>query len=70
VVVPSTTPPAITERLSKELQTALADPQVRQKMTELGVVPTPSDIPQMRKYWNDETGYWVQFIRNQGISLD
>ncbi|MPS95525.1 MAG: tripartite tricarboxylate transporter substrate binding protein [Comamonas sp.] len=70
VVVASGTPGVITDLLSRQLQTALEDPSVRQKMQELGVVATPSDAAGMRKYWNDEAGYWVRFIKEQGISLD
>lgn len=70
VVVASGTPAAIVERLSQALQTAIKTPEVTQKMQALGVQPTPSDAAAMRQYWQEESGYWVRFIRAQRIFLD
>lgn len=70
MVVASGTPPAIVERLGRELQLAIGNPEVRSKMIELGVEPTPSDAAAMKDYWNKQARYWPSLIRERQISLD
>ena len=70
MVVASGTPPAIVERLGRELQLAIGNPEVRSKMLELGVEPTPSDAAAMKDYWNKQARYWPSLIRERQISLD
>ena len=49
---------------------AIGNPEVRSKMLELGVEPTPSDAAAMKDYWNKQARYWPSLIRERQISLD
>jgi tripartite-type tricarboxylate transporter receptor subunit TctC len=54
VFVPAKTPPAITERLYQEIEKALRNPDVRDKLNKLGVQPMPMTSPQFSDYVRKE----------------
>jgi tripartite-type tricarboxylate transporter receptor subunit TctC len=70
VVVPQATPLAVRERLSKELQLAMANPAVRSKLTEAGWEPNPSDPQLMAAYMAIEKLKWHKLIKDQGIRVE
>lgn len=70
LVVPASTPAAIQERLSKEMQAAVGNESVRKKLQEGGWEPVPSDSVLMKTYAFAETKKWHALIRERGISLD
>ncbi len=69
-VVPARTPPAIVERLNKEVQQALADPTVRARLAELGVSSAPQSPEQFGAYLQRETRKWNELIKKTGLKAD
>ena len=70
LVVPSTTPAHIVDRLSAEMQKAVNTPSVRARLLELGLEPIPSDPANMAKRWREDVNFWPKLIRERNISLD
>jgi tripartite-type tricarboxylate transporter receptor subunit TctC len=70
LVVPAATPKEIVDKLSAELQKALNAPNVRTRLLELGIEPTPSDPSTMAAHWRSESAYWPKFIRERHITLE
>lgn len=68
---PAGTDPAIIERLSKSLQTALADENVGNSFAELGTYPVPADqaTPQaLAQKLEGQIGLWSEVIKAAGVS--
>ena len=68
--VPKSTPPAIVEMLSKEINAALADPKIKARLADLGGTPftgTPADFG---KLVADETEKWGKVIKFAGIKAE
>jgi tripartite-type tricarboxylate transporter receptor subunit TctC len=60
MAAPKGTPPAIVQRLSREIAKALADPAIRQKYEDLGLTPVGStpqdfaaDLPEQARKWRE-----------------
>ncbi|MES2511620.1 MAG: tripartite tricarboxylate transporter substrate binding protein [Pseudomonadota bacterium] len=70
VVVPKATPKPVVDKLSAELQKAVATPDVRRKLMELGMEVNPSDANMMAAYTAAETKLWQPIIRQRGIQAD
>ncbi len=70
LVVPAATPGAIRDRLTRELQAALADPTTVKALTDFGLEVTPSDAAQMAAFTEAETARWHTLIRQRGLKLD
>lgn len=70
LVVPSSTPAPLREKLSAEMQAALKTLAVRKKVLEAGWEPIPSDATLMSVYTMAETRKWHALIKDRGISLD
>lgn len=70
LVVPAATPAPVRERLSRELQVAMAAPAVRKKLTEAGWEPNPSDPQLMSVYMMAEKTRWQKLIRERGITAE
>lgn len=70
LVVPAATPKEIVARLSTELQKAVNTPNVRARLMELGLEPTPSDSAVMADLLRQDTAYWPKLIRDRKITLE
>lgn len=70
VVVPKATPKPIADRLSAELQKAVAHPDVKRKLVEFGMEVNPSDATLMATYTAMETSLWQPLIKQRGIRAD
>jgi tripartite-type tricarboxylate transporter receptor subunit TctC len=66
---PTGTPPGIVERLNKEINAALADPKIKERLTNLGSIPTPMSPLAYAKLIADETAKWGKVIRDAHITL-
>ena len=67
------TAPEITERLSKSLQTALADPGVIQAMADLGTAPSPAadaTPDALKAKLSSEIARWQPVIQAAGVYAD
>jgi len=70
MVVPSSTPKEIQQKLSQEMQTAVNSPAVRKKLSEAAWEPVPSDGTLMAVYTLAETRKWHKLIRDRGIAVE
>jgi tripartite-type tricarboxylate transporter receptor subunit TctC len=65
--VPAKTPQVIVDRLNREINTALQNPVVRQKLLELNVEPHPTSVPQAQEWLQSEIKRWGGIIQKAGI---
>jgi tripartite-type tricarboxylate transporter receptor subunit TctC len=65
--VPAKTPAAVVERLNKEVNAALQNPAVRQKLLDLNVEPHPSTVTQAHDWLQTEIKRWGDVIQRAGI---
>ncbi|RUP24137.1 MAG: tripartite tricarboxylate transporter substrate binding protein [Curvibacter sp.] len=70
LVLPSATPKEIGARLGTELQKAMADTAVRQKLFDAGWEARPADAADMNRLIDSERKKWQPLIKALGITLD
>ena len=70
VVAPAGTNPEIIERLSRIVQEICRDPDIHQRMTELGTTLIGDTPAQFRAYLQAQIGFWAKSLRESGINLD
>ena len=73
IYAPAGTAPEITERLSKSLQTALADPGVIQALADLGTAPSPAadaTPDALKAKLSSEIARWQPVIQAAGVYAD
>jgi tripartite-type tricarboxylate transporter receptor subunit TctC len=65
---PRGTPPAIVEKLSKEIAAAVADPQIKARLADLGGTTLPTGSPaEFGAYIAAETEKWAKVVQFAGI---
>ena len=67
IVVPKATPAEIVERLNKEVNAALTDPKLRERLIELGSVITVGSPADFGKFIGDEIEKWAKVVKFAGI---
>jgi len=67
VMAPLRTPPAVIEKLNAALNAALTDPDIRGKLGQVGVTPSPSSPAEFSSYLQAEIDRWGKLIREKGI---
>ena len=67
IAVPAKTPQAIVDFLNKEFNAALASPEVKAKLLELGVVARGGSPAEMRELVDDEVAKWAKVIETAKI---
>jgi tripartite-type tricarboxylate transporter receptor subunit TctC len=70
VGVPKGTPPAIVEKLNREVNAALADPRIKARFAELGAVPFVATPAQMVAHVASETEKWGRAVKFSGATVD
>jgi tripartite-type tricarboxylate transporter receptor subunit TctC len=70
VGVPKATPVEIVDRLNREINAALADPQMRQRLDELGCAVFAGSPADFGKFIALETVKWAKVIRAANIKAD
>jgi tripartite-type tricarboxylate transporter receptor subunit TctC len=68
--MPAGTPPEIVEKLNKEINAALADPRMKQKLAELGGMLIPGSPQDFGKVVAEETEKWAKVIKTGGVALE
>jgi tripartite-type tricarboxylate transporter receptor subunit TctC len=63
---PKNTPAEIIDRLSKEINAALADPKIRKRLAELGGTTLPGSPFDFGKLIADETEKWGKVVKITG----
>jgi tripartite-type tricarboxylate transporter receptor subunit TctC len=67
IVVPKATPTQIVEKLNKEINAALADPNMNKRLTDLGCAVFAGSPTDFGKFIADETEKWAKVIRAANI---
>ena len=67
---PAKTPPEIIAKLSKAVESAMANAEVRQRMIDLGADPTYVPADAFAHFFIDETRRWAQVVKETGIQGD
>jgi len=67
IVAPHNTPAEIVGRLNQEINLALADPRIRQRIAELADTPLSLSVADFARLIADETEKWGKVIRGAGI---
>jgi len=67
---PKGTPPAIIARLNREFNAALADPEMKAKLANLGGVPIPGTPEQFWALHRAETEKWAKIVKFSGAKAD
>jgi len=68
--VPKGTPPEIIEKLNKEVNAALADPNIKARLAELGGILIPGGPADFGKLVADETEKWAKVIKAGNVALE
>lgn len=69
-VGPAKLPPAVVERLNKDLVAALKNPETRAKLEEIGIQPMPMTPLQFADFTRSEQKLWSGVIKAANIKLD
>jgi len=67
IVVPKATPTEIVEKLNKEINAALADANMKKRLTDLGAAMFAGSPADFGKFIADETEKWAKVIRSANI---
>jgi tripartite-type tricarboxylate transporter receptor subunit TctC len=67
IVAPAATPPAVVERLQKEIAKSLESPDVKAKLASLGAEPVGNTPPEFAAMIKSETAKWGKIVRDAGI---
>jgi tripartite-type tricarboxylate transporter receptor subunit TctC len=70
MLAPAATPPAIIERLNKELNAALRAPDVVQQLKDQGIDAAPSSPADFARFIAAEEKKWVPIIKNSNIRVE
>src|SRR5262245_5302681 len=70
IVVPKATPTEIVERLNKEINAALADPNMKTRLTDLGAAVFAGSPADFGKFIADETEKWTKVVRFAGMKAE
>src|SRR3989442_1718044 len=65
ILAPALTPPAVIAKLNAALVGALTDPDVRGKLAQAGVTPSPSTPEDFSRYLRAEIARWGKLIREK-----
>lgn len=68
--MPKGTPQAAIDRINTEINKALADPKMRDRLAELGGVPIPGTPADFGKVIGSETDKWAKVVKDSGATLD
>jgi tripartite-type tricarboxylate transporter receptor subunit TctC len=63
----ATRPPDIIGRLNQEINIALTDPKIKQRIAELADTPLSLSVADFTKLISDETEKWGKVIRAAGV---
>jgi tripartite-type tricarboxylate transporter receptor subunit TctC len=70
LIAPAGTPKEIVDRVSAEARKALADPALKDKLVEQGIVAVGSTPEEFRGFVEEEIGRWRKVITDAGIKME
>jgi tripartite-type tricarboxylate transporter receptor subunit TctC len=68
--LPKGTPADVVQRFAKEVQAAMADPKVRERLSQAGVIPVGDAPSEFGKFIDTESRRWQQLVKARGIKVD
>jgi tripartite-type tricarboxylate transporter receptor subunit TctC len=70
VGAPKNTPPELIDTLNKEINSGLADPQMKMRLAALGGTPLPGSPADFRKLIAEETDKWGKVVKFSGARAE
>jgi tripartite-type tricarboxylate transporter receptor subunit TctC len=70
LLAPAGTPISLVDRLNRETNAALAEPDMKKRFAGEGADPMPMTRPEFEKLMSDETGKWAKVARETGIKIE
>lgn len=70
LVAAANTPPDIVARLNAEVIKALANTEIRERLTSQGADPRPMTSAQFGEFLKAETAKWIALVKETGIKLE
>ncbi len=70
VLAPARTPPEIVARLNQEMNKVLRSPDVRSRMTEMGLDLIGGSPEDFARHLRDETAKWAKVVKASGARVD
>jgi tripartite-type tricarboxylate transporter receptor subunit TctC len=70
VVAPAKTPPAIVERMNREIKAALADPDVIDALKKQGITAVSSTPEELRARIEHDIAKWKKLAKDTGITME
>jgi len=67
---PKATPSPVVDRLNKEINAALADPQFKTRLIDLGGAPMPLSIAEFSNFIATETDKWAKVVKFSGAKAE
>ena len=67
---PARTPSPVIERLNREIQTAVASPEIQEKLTVMGLQPVTSSPQELADFSRSELAKWTRLIKQAGIQAE
>jgi tripartite-type tricarboxylate transporter receptor subunit TctC len=70
ICAPKNTPAEVVERLNKEINAGLVDPQLKAKLSDLGSMPLPGSPADFGKFLANETAKWAKVVKFANIKAE
>jgi tripartite-type tricarboxylate transporter receptor subunit TctC len=70
LLAPKGTPPAIIERLNRELKIVMTVPEVKAYFAEAGIEIVASSPTEMDSFFRDERDHWARVVKESGAKVD
>ncbi len=70
IIAPAGTPKEIVDRIAAETKKALADPAMRDKLAEQGIVAVGNTPDEFRAFVAEEVARWAQVVKEAGIKAE
>jgi tripartite-type tricarboxylate transporter receptor subunit TctC len=68
VLAPAATPPEAIKKFNMALVAALNDPDLRERLRDIGTTPAPSSPEELRDYLRAEIAHWSKVIKEKGLT--
>jgi tripartite-type tricarboxylate transporter receptor subunit TctC len=70
LVAPAGTPPAIVEKLYREVVKAYADPVVADRLEKAGIMAVTTTPQEFDQFFRAEAARWTELYKQSGIKLE
>jgi tripartite-type tricarboxylate transporter receptor subunit TctC len=70
LVAPAGTPPAVIDRIQRDVALVAADPEVSTRLQSFGIVAVSSTPAEFDRYYRSELDRWSKVFKDSGITLE